>query len=1202
MNRLKKLGQKILSLLLIGGIFLSISPMNVFAEEQMNTDGDVNNEVVEEQPLAGDSKSIDLSIPYQYDVSSYIAFTDHSFDGELYYRGGGYNETVKLCIDDVDFSDNVVLDDSFASFSIPNEDIKALYVKGKTHKLSIYEYSGDRILAHSDFDLRIENPYVVVDTTSGINLRKEFVIGSMQTYSLKSAIELNMYNWKNPIRPYYKSVDVSKSELVNVASTSDVFSLVNKDYYMEIHAINLGTAKLNVYYDVPEGYDDDNNGLISIDLESKEEVISASIGSSIGYNGTATAGSEISLTASLYLSSNEYISSIENERPVKSYDWKVTSGDSDKISLSTNKTDQTKCTVNISKDTKPQDFEITFSFNYIDLNGIEQIGIAKYPFKVENRYMFIECSTPEKMELGDTYVVNPELVDYRDGERTVLKYEQVEAEADDPSIFDVKSNTDGTVSIYKKKDEAGYIHIKMKYKGDWASKLIYINSFSNALCFVYTQTRFDGISSKRLCLDTSRMESKYDSIKLFTNIDGNRKLIDSNNYTSRVVNGAIYFDISAAYINSMSEINNLPIVAVAFNGNREIVQSDEYKLNTAISGTDFVDLVIQKRVSLGITNIVNRLNGVSDNDGFLPYYMNRVCEINSIVSQNSNIIKVEEQDDCWTYTGVSEGTTQITVNYSEYYEGKMINKSFSKNVTVNRYDYHISAMSTESGKLFAGGTYYYDLKTYRFDRLNGTNVEEPGVSYNYKVLVPDTKMDIKAQVIDGKKLKVVVGKDSPSGNFTINLEARKSNDNLVSSFRMWLNISKEKSYEATFEYLEEDDDRCTVIPKLLCYTKQYPDGMDVSSEYDMTIDFEEGNDIVSCTKNADGSYTLVQNENSEEGVVFIWKEKNASKDDKPMAKGYIWFYEEEPDEPVLPENPEITKGVSLSILDSEKLDLKLFFNFKNVSCDYIRYTLNGEVSQTRYTKIGFTSDNKEWSRQAVIGINSGEITRSIKVELVKYDGTVINEFTVSAESYIKEILTSNNAEYNKYKPMLKALLNYGAASQLYFGYCTDELANRSLSESDKKVNNVPSSVIYRYNLIKKMNIPGLTYCGASLAVGDNITVRQYFKLEPDRDISNYEFWICIESKKDEDRETKEYYTVNPVPKDGMYYVEMTGPLKSFFRNMELRISSGYAYEHLYYSPLNYISKVYNTDSVDPKLKSFVDAMYWFQYQKQQLNQ
>lgn len=62
---------------------------------------------------------------------------------------------------------------------------------------------------------------------------------------------------------------------------------------------------------------------------------------------------------------------------------------------------------------------------------------------------------------------------------------------------------------------------------------------------------------------------------------------------------------------------------------------------------------------------------------------------------------------------------------------------------------------------------------------------------------------------------------------------------------------------------------------------------------------------------------------------------------------------------------------------------------------------------------------------------------------------------------------------------------------------------------------------------------------------------------------------------------------------------MTGPLKSFFGNMELMISSGYAYKHLYYSPLNYISKVHNTDSVDPKLKSFVDAMYWFQYQKQQ---
>ena len=72
--------------------------------------------------------------------------------------------------------------------------------------------------------------------------------------------------------------------------------------------------------------------------------------------------------------------------------------------------------------------------------------------------------------------------------------------------------------------------------------------------------------------------------------------------------------------------------------------------------------------------------------------------------------------------------------------------------------------------------------------------------------------------------------------------------------------------------------------------------------------------------------------------------------------------------------------------------------------------------------------------------------------------------------------------------------------------------------------------------------------------------------------------------------------MNPVPKDGMYYVENDRPIKIVFGNMELMISSGYAYKHLYYSSLNYISKVYNTDSVDPKLKSFVDAMYWFQYQ------
>lgn len=168
------------------------------------------------------------------------------------------------------------------------------------------------------------------------------------------------------------------------------------------------------------------------------------------------------------------------------------------------------------------------------------------------------------------------------------------------------------------------------------------------------------------------------------------------------------------------------------------------------------------------------------------------------------------------------------------------------------------------------------------------------------------------------------------------------------------------------------------------------------------------------------------------------------------------------------------------------------------------------------------------------------------------------------------------------------MVNYGTASQLYFGYNTNALANRSLSDSDKAVKKVPDKIISKYHAIKKIRTPGITYCGSSLIVNDEIIVRHYFMLDTDRDISNYDFSI-------------DGLSVKPVEKNGMYYVESASNTSSFFSGNEVKVDNGRTQSYFKYSPLNYISKVYSTGSADSKLTSFLDAMYWFRYEKVQLN-
>lgn len=123
------------------------------------------------------------------------------------------------------------------------------------------------------------------------------------------------------------------------------------------------------------------------------------------------------------------------------------------------------------------------------------------------------------------------------------------------------------------------------------------------------------------------------------------------------------------------------------------------------------------------------------------------------------------------------------------------------------------------------------------------------------------------------------------------------------------------------------------------------------------------------------------------------------------------------------------------------------------------------------------------------------------------------------------------------------MLNYGTAFQLYFGYNTNALANRSLSDSDKAVKKVPDKIISKYHAIKKIRTPGITYCGSSLIVNDEIVVRHYFKVDADRDISNYNFSIDGSS-------------VKPVEKNGMYYIESASGTASFLVDDKVAVGDG----------------------------------------------
>lgn len=93
-------------------------------------------------------------------------------------------------------------------------------------------------------------------------------------------------------------------------------------------------------------------------------------------------------------------------------------------------------------------------------------------------------------------------------------------------------------------------------------------------------------------------------------------------------------------------------------------------------------------------------------------------------------------------------------------------------------------------------------------------------------------------------------------------------------------------------------------------------------------------------------------------------------------------------------------------------------------------------------------------------VNAKEMTSLITAQIV--DGNTMSApYTYTVQQYADYIL-KNPAKYADEQDLVKAMLNYGAYSQIYFNYNTRKLANSILSDSDKDVSGVTAATLADY--------------------------------------------------------------------------------------------------------------------------------------------
>ena len=209
----------------------------------------------------------------------------------------------------------------------------------------------------------------------------------------------------------------------------------------------------------------------------------------------------------------------------------------------------------------------------------------------------------------------------------------------------------------------------------------------------------------------------------------------------------------------------------------------------------------------------------------------------------------------------------------------------------------------------------------------------------------------------------------------------------------------------------------------------------------------------------------------------------------------------------------------------------------------------------------------------VIGtaLAAAQMTDEIKIEIM-VDGQVYQTKIYIIAQYAQTVLNDQNM--SQYHNLVLHMLNYGAKAQAYFNYNTDAPANKG-NELEDPVQ-IPAEVL---PMTRNGEVAGISFYGASLLYRNKIAVRYYFVAS--NGIESYTFKVG---------ET----VYDAAFKDGLYYVEIPGINPQEYADIiALTVSDGISSMTIGYSPMHYITRMYNKNTTNGNLKALLSAMYGY---------
>lgn len=284
-------------------------------------------------------------------------------------------------------------------------------------------------------------------------------------------------------------------------------------------------------------------------------------------------------------------------------------------------------------------------------------------------------------------------------------------------------------------------------------------------------------------------------------------------------------------------------------------------------------------------------------------------------------------------------------------------------------------------------------------------------------------------------------------------------------------------------------------------------------------------------------------------------------------------------------------GYSVSLGGDIGLNYFVALDYKTIDKD-IKMTFVNEATGKEITTLGF----QDSSNAVVDGklyykftcpVSASHMADKIK-PILTIDG-VSQEFNVySVKDYAEVIL--GDEKYASAAPVVKAMLNYGAYSEIALLGVKTSNTNSALTEEEKQlgeIENLDNYNNYTFESGDSLYTDYVQYAGSRISLKNETVIKHYFKIDESK-VDPSKLWISSMAIGED----------LVLVKDGEYYrVDITGinaKKLAYEMNFSISDNSSYNYWNLEgYSVMTYINSALNSSTISDEVKNTVKALYFF---------